>query len=213
MDETAVTVRGVTDVGPNTVAIEFETPAAFSAEPGQFVQLLGTVDGEEVARFYTLSSPDVEDTFEVTVAIDPDGEFGPYLASLSAGDEVTIKGPFGESYYRGEDAVVVLAGGPGIGPAVAIAERTLAEDGDAAIVYQDDGIVHADRLAALSRAGAEVFVVDEDFSTAVASALAAVPGAVFAFGFAEFVEQSKNALVATGFDIDDGAFESFGPAP
>lgn len=213
MDETAVTVRGVTDVGPDTVAIEFETPAAFSAEPGQFVQLLGTVDGEEVARFYTLSSPDVEDSFEVTVAIDPDGEFGPYLASLSAGDKVTIKGPFGESYYRGEDAVVVLAGGPGIGPAVAIAERTLAEDGDAAIVYQDDGIVHADRLAALSQAGAAVYVVDEGFGSAVASALAAVPGAVFAFGFAEFVEQSKNALVATGFDIDDGFFESFGPAP
>jgi ferredoxin-NADP reductase len=213
MDETPVTVREVRDVGPDTVAIEFETPDAFEAEPGQFVQLLADLDGEEVARFYTLSSPDVVDSFEITVAIDPDGEFGPHLASLAAGDEVTIKGPFGESHYRGEDAVVVLAGGPGIGPAVALAERALAEDGDAAIVYQDDGLVHEARLAALAAAGASVFVVHEAFDGAVSAALATVPGAVFAYGFADFVDRSKNALVATGFDVDDAQFESFGPAP
>lgn len=213
MDETAVTVRRVESVGPDTIAITFDTPDVFEAEPGQFVQLLADVDGEEVARFYTLSSPDVEETFEVTVAVDPEGAFGPYLAALEAGDSVRIKGPFGESYYRGEDAVVVLAGGPGIGPAVAIAERARTESGEAAIVYVDDGLVHEPRLAALAAGGADVFVVDEAFGDAVSAALAAVPGAVFVFGFADFVERSKNALVATGFDIDDGSFESFGPAP
>ena len=213
MDETAVTVREVESVGPDTLAITFETPDAFEAEPGQFVQLIADVDGEAVARFYTLSSPDVEDTFEVTVAVDPEGEFGPYLAGVEAGDTVRIKGPFGDSYYRGEDEVVVLAGGPGIGPAVAIAERALAEDGDAAIVYEADGLVHESRLSTLAAAGAEIFVVDEDFAGAVSAALATVPGAVFVFGFADFVEQSKNSLVTAGFDIDEGSFESFGPAP
>lgn len=213
MDETAVTVREVESVGPDTLAITFETPDAFEAEPGQFVQLIADVDGEEVARFYTLSSPDVDDSFEVTVAVDPEGEFGPYLADVEAGDTVRIKGPFGNSHYRDEDEVVVLAGGPGIGPAVAIAERALAEDGDAAIVYRADGLVHESRLSTLAAAGAEVFVVDEGFADAVSAALATVPGAVFVFGFADFVEQSKNSLVAAGFDIDEGSFESFGPAP
>ena len=213
MDETAVTVRGVESVGPDTLAITFETPDAFEAEPGQFVQLIADVEGEEVARFYTLSSPDVDDSFEVTVAVDPDGEFGPYLADVEAGDTLRIKGPFGDSHYRGEDEVVVLAGGPGIGPAVAIAERALAEDGDAAIVYRADGLVHESRLSSLATAGAEIFVADEDFAGAVSAALATVPGAVFVFGFADFVEESKNALVAAGFDIDEGSFESFGPAP
>lgn len=213
MDETAVTVRGVASVGPDTLAITFETPDSFEAEPGQFVQLIADVEGEEVARFYTLSSPSVEDTFEVTVAVDPEGEFGPYLADLESGDTVRINGPFGESYYRGEDEVVVLAGGPGIGPAVAIAERALSEGGKAAIVYQDDGLVHEGRLSSLATGGADVFVVDEAFGNAVAAGLAAVPGSVFVFGFAEFVEKSKNSLVAAGFDIDEGSFESFGPAP
>lgn len=213
MDETPVTVRGVTSVGPDTLAITFETPDAFEAEPGQFVQLIADVDGEEVARFYTLSSPHVEDTFEVTVAVDPEGDFGPYLADLEAGDTVRVKGPFGDSHYRGEDEVVILAGGPGIGPAVAIAERALSEDGAAAIVYRADGLVHESRLSQLSAGGADIFVVDDAFGDAVSAALASVPGAVFAFGFAEFVEQSKNSLVAAGFDIDEGSFESFGPAP
>lgn len=213
MEETAVTVRGVESVGPDTLAITFETPDAFEAEPGQFVQLIAVVEGEEVARFYTLSSPDVKDTFEVTVAVDPEGEFGPYLADVAAGDTVRIKGPFGNSHFRGEDEVVVLAGGPGIGPAVAIAERALAEDGDAAIVYKADGLVHESRLSSLAAAGATIFVVDEAFVDAVSTAFASVPGAVFVYGFADFVEQSKNSLVATGFDIDDGSFESFGPAP
>lgn len=213
MDETSVTVRGVSSVGPDTVAIEFETPEGFEALPGQFVKLAGTVDDEEYARFYTLSSPDVEGTFEVTVAIDPEGEFGPYLAGLTAGDSVRVKGPFGDSHYRGEDEVVVLAGGPGIGPAVAIAERVRSAGGDAAIVYRDDGLVHEDRLATLAHGGADIFVVDGEFPGAVSAALASVPGAVFVFGFAEFVEASKNALVAAGFDIDEGSFESFGPAP
>lgn len=213
MDETPVTVRAARSVGPDTVAIEFETPEGFDAAPGQFVQLLAELDGEDVARFYTLSSPDVEGTFEVTVAVDPEGEFGPYLAALEPGDAVRINGPFGESYYRGEDAVVVLAGGPGIGPAVAIAERAVSERGDAAIVYLADGVVHEDRLAALTAAGATVFVVDEEFGDAVAAALAAVPGAVFVFGFADFVEASTDALVAAGFGVDDARLESFGPAP
>lgn len=213
MDETSVTVRGARSVGPDTLAIDFETPPGFEAEPGQFVQLLADLDGTEVARFYTLSSPSIDDTFEVTVAIDPEGEFGPHLADLEPGDTIRVKGPFGDSYYRGEDQVVVLAGGPGIGPAVAIGERTLLEGGDVAVVYQDDGLVHEARLSTLADQGAAVFVVTDAFQAGVSGALATVPGAVFVFGFAEFVEQSKNALVAAGFDLDDGHFESFGPAP
>lgn len=213
MDETAVTVRSVRSVGPDTVAVEFESPAGFSAEPGQFVQVFGEFDGEREGRFYTLSSPDVEDTFEVTVGVDPEGTLGPWLAAREAGDDVTITGPFGDDYYEGEDDVVVLAGGPGVGPAVAVGERALASDADVTVVYQDDQPVHEDRLAALAAAGARVVFVADDVAGAVQSLTGPAEGTAFVYGFADFCTTAVDALEAAGFDVDAAKVESFGPAP
>src|SRR6056297_3624000 len=99
-----VTVTESETVGPDTVAIAFGTPEGFEAQPGQFVKLSATVDGEEYARFYTISSPNVTDSFEVTVGIDREegGPFSELLAALSAGDEIEMSGPFGADYYEGE---------------------------------------------------------------------------------------------------------------
>lgn len=213
MDETAVTVRAVRSVGPDTVAVEFESPAGFVAEPGQFVQVFGEFDGEREGRFYTLSSPDVAETFEVTVAVDPEGTLGPWLADREPGDEVTVTGPFGDDYYEGEDSVVVLAGGPGVGPAVAVGERALAEGAAVTVVYQDDQPVHEDRLAALAAAGARVVVVADDVAGAVRSLTGPVEGVPFVYGFAAFCEAAVDALDAAGFDVDAAKVESFGPAP
>jgi len=104
--------------------LRFDAPDGFAAEPGQFVKLGTEIDGESVARFYTLSSPTIDDTFEVTVGIDTDegGEFSAFLADAEAGTEMTLSGPFGgDQHYDGEPRAVVIAGGPGVGPAVAIA--------------------------------------------------------------------------------------------
>jgi len=122
MDTTA-TVSAVETVGRDTYALRFDAPDGFAAEPGQFVKLGTEIDGESVARFYTLSSPTIDDTFEVTVGIDTDegGEFSAFLADAEAGTEMTLSGPFGDQHYDGEPRAVVIAGGPGVGPAVAIA--------------------------------------------------------------------------------------------
>ncbi|MDY6779709.1 MAG: FAD-binding oxidoreductase, partial [Halobacteria archaeon] len=68
------------------------------------------------------SSPRVGEAFEITVGVDPDGDLSPALADLRTGDTVEVDGPYGRVYYEGGDAVV-LAGGPGVGPAVGIGER------------------------------------------------------------------------------------------
>ncbi|NIB98845.1 FAD-binding oxidoreductase [Halobacterium sp. R2-5] len=213
MDETAVTVRAVRDVGADTVAVTFDSPSGFAAEPGQFVQVFGEFEGEREGRFYTLSSPDVAETFEVTVAVDPEGTLGPWLAAREEGDEVVVSGPFGDDFYEGEDAVVVLAGGPGVGPAVAVGERALADGADVTVVYQDDQPVHEDRLAALSKAGARVVVVAEDVGGAVRSLTGPTGSVPFVYGFSEFCEDAIEALEAAGFDTDAAKVESFGPAP
>ncbi|WP_253736247.1 FAD-dependent oxidoreductase [Halohasta salina] len=212
MDAT-VDVTDTTTVGPDTVAIEFSTPAGFDAQPGQFVKLSATVDGESYARFYTLSSPDVDGTAEITVGIDPEegGPFSEFLADLSAGDAIEMSGPFGADYYEGEPRVVVLAGGPGVGPAVGIGERALDDGGEVAIVYRDADPAHEERLAALADAGASVDIVDGPIAAAAGDAITGRDDEqVFVYGFADFVEEATDAAAAAGVPVDELKVENFG---
>jgi len=213
MEATRTRVRDNRTVGPETVALDLETPDGFDARPGQFVKLSLDIDGERRSRFYTLSSPAVEDTFEVTVGIDPDGDVAPYLAELEAGDAVTMAGPFGNAYYEDESRTTVLAGGPGVGPAIGIAERTLDNGGETAVIYRDDQPVHEARLDALREAGAAVHVVaeDDDLSDPTAEALAGDEDEqVFVYGFADFLDAATDALAAAGGDPDRAKIENFG---
>jgi 3-phenylpropionate/trans-cinnamate dioxygenase ferredoxin reductase subunit len=211
MDERSLAVTAVRSVGPDAVAIDIETPEDFAAQPGQFVKLTLEVDGAEESRFYTISSPNVDGTFEMTVGIDPDGDVAPHLADLEAGDTVRISGPFGSDYYEGEGRSILLAGGPGIGPAIGIAERALADGNEAAVVYRDDAPIHEDRLDALRETGAIVHVLDgdADLTEAVADA-AADGGQVFVYGFADFLDSAMAALEAAGVDTEDAKVENFG---
>ncbi|WP_276260753.1 FAD-dependent oxidoreductase [Haloglomus litoreum] len=215
MDATDLRVVAVRECGPDTVAIEFETPAGFDAQPGQFVKLTATVEDEPVSRFYTVSSPDVEGTFEITVGYDPEegGPFSEYLLALQADDRVETAGPFGSDFYEGEARAVVLAGGPGIGPAVGIAERALAEGNEAAVVYRDEAPVHEERLAALAAAGAEVYVLgaDEPLTDAVAAVVTETAGEqLFVYGFESFLDAATAALTAAGAEPDAAKVENFG---
>lgn len=235
MDFTA-TVEATTDVGPDTVAVSLTAPPAFDAKPGQFVKLSATLDGESVSRFYTVSSPDTDGTFETTVGLDDgddeDGEdgddgddekasddgaedddpdFAEYLVAREVGDEIDVSGPFGDQFYESEARAVVLAGGPGVGPAVAIAERALAAGNEAAVVYRSDAPAHTDRLDALHERGVSVTVTDGEIGAAVADAVRGADGErAFVYGFAEFVADAEAALSAAGYDVDDAKVENFG---
>jgi len=214
MDAT-VTVTAVEDVGPDTYAIRFDTPDGFAAEPGQFVKLGTEIDGETVARFYTLSSPTTDGGFEVTVGIDPaeGGDFSAFLADVEPGVEMSLSGPFGDQHYDGEPRVVVLAGGPGVGPAVAIAERALADGGEAAVVYRDDEPAHGERLAALRERGATIFLIGggTDLTAPVSDVLTGADGeGIFVYGFDEFVTDATDAIAAAIGDADAAKVENFG---
>lgn len=205
-------VAAVRDVGPDAVAIELETPPGFDGRAGQFVRLTDAVDGEEYSRFYTLSSADVEEIFEVTVEAGPEaGPFAHHLTALSAGDDLALTGPFGDQYYEGADRVVVLAGGPGVGPAVAIAAAALEAGNEAAVVYRDENPIHAERIADLRERGADVVVTDGDLTDHVADALAGDGDMqVFVYGFQPFVDDAIEAVVAAGGDAEAAKVESFG---
>ncbi|PSP55832.1 oxidoreductase [Halobacteriales archaeon QS_1_67_19] len=213
MDGTEVAVRAVESVGGDTVALTLETPSEFEAAPGQFVQVGATVGGEEVTRHYTLSSSDATDTFEITVEVDPEGSLSPYLADLDPGNTVEVAGPFGNAHYEGEPGVVVLGGGPGVGPAVGIGERALEDGGRVTVVYEDDDPAHEQRLTALAEAGGSVVVTDDVASDEVTELLDDAEGQVFVYGFAEFLERATAVLSGVDLDAGDAKTENFGPAP
>ena len=212
MVETDVTIESVREVGVGTVALELRTPADFDALPGQFVKLTARPDDEEVTRYYTLSSPDVEETFELTVGVDPDGDLSPWLAARGPGETVHVEGPYGGIAYDGEGDVVTVAGGPGIGPAVAIAEAARDAGCDAVVVYQDDHPAHEDRLDALQNAGVPVSVLDEGDDERLAAVIAdhLDDGRFYVFGFADFVKFVADAIEDAGGDAADALIESFG---
>ena len=209
MDAT-IAVRSVSTVGPDTVAVTFDSPPGFDARPGQFVRLSAAVDGEEHARFYTVSSPDTDGTFETTVGLDG-GEFSEFLADLGSDDTLEMSGPFGEEYYEGEPRAVVLAGGPGVGPAVAIAEAALDAGNETAVVYRDDAPAHRERLDAVSERGGSVTVTDGGIADAVAEAITGREGeCAFVYGFDAFVEEALAALSDAGYPTEEAKVESFG---
>ncbi|OLZ40898.1 oxidoreductase [Natrinema saccharevitans] len=213
MDGTPVTVASVSEVGPDTVALELETPEGFDARPGQFVLLRAAPEDEEIARHYTLSSPSVGETFELTVGIDPEGDLSPWLAGLEGGETVHVEGPFGRIAYDDDDGdVVAAAGGPGIGAGIAVAEAARGAGHDATVIYQADEPAHSDRLEALSAAGATVVFVDDGATEELADAVAThrENGQLYAFGFDGFVTAVADAIEAAGGDPDDALIENFG---
>ncbi|GAD52614.1 FAD/NAD binding oxidoreductase [Halarchaeum acidiphilum MH1-52-1] len=208
-----LTVAAVADVGPQTVAIELDAPASFDAAPGQFVLVRRPGDGD--AGYYTISSPDAAETFEITVG-SPEGEspeesLGTWLAARDVGDVVEIEGPLGNVEYRGEGDVAVYAAGPGIGPAVGVAERAVEAGHDATVVYRGENPPHRARLDALRDAGATVAVVDALDELDADHPTVPTP-AVYVFGFDDFVEDVKALLEDADRDPAEAAIESFGPA-
>lgn len=209
--EATVAVESTESVGQETVAIRFVSPGEFAADPGQFVKLTGVVDDEEYSRFYTLSSPDVEDDFEVTVEVTAEGgPFSEYLADLAPGDEIEMMGPFGNDYYEGERRVVVIAGGPGVGPAVGIGERACDDGADVAIVYRDADPAHTDRLDTLEERGADVWITETNLAEFVDTAVTGHEDEqVFIYGFGDLVDDAEAAVETTGGVADDAKVENF----
>ncbi|WP_226006765.1 FAD-dependent oxidoreductase [Natrinema salinisoli] len=212
MEGTPVSIESVTEVGPDTVTLELETPDGFDALPGQFVLLRAKPDDEVLSRHYTLSSPSVGETFELTVGVDPDGDLSPWLADLDTGETVHIDGPFGRITYEGESDIVAVAGGPGIGPSVAVAEAAHDAGHEAVVIYQADEPAHTARLDALEDAGATVIIVAGDRTDELADTIARHrdAGQLYAFGFDDFVTFVADAIEDAGGDSDDALIENFG---
>ena len=96
----------------------------FVHQPGQYLNVALTIEGQRVNRSYTIASPPTETSYcEITVKRTPAGRASRYLHEvLREGATVKVSAPAGRFVFTGAEAdgVVLIAGGVGITPLMAI---------------------------------------------------------------------------------------------
>lgn len=114
---------------PSLFRIRFAPDTSVEFSPGQYV----TVRYQEVPRPYSISNPPTEAGIEICVRRVPGGRLTSELAvDLSTGDEVVLRGPYGDLLLEPPSPrdMVFLATGTGVAPIKSMIEYTFAEDRD-----------------------------------------------------------------------------------
>ncbi len=146
------------EIAPHTRHFEFEAPdwnAAFV--PGQFLSLTHTFGEDEITRAYSIASPPGGHRFALCANLVDGGRFSPFLFTLTPGDEIDFKGPYGAFILRRpvSDSIFV-ATGTGIAPFRSILQAKLREHADRRFtlifgVRHDYGLLYHDEWLALAR--------------------------------------------------------------
>lgn len=101
------------------IELEVKGVAHFGFVPGQWLSVKVTApDGEEITRAYSIASPPSANG-HVSFCLNrvQDGFMSNYLCDLSAGEEITFQGPFGDFILRPPlRETVFIATGTGIAP-------------------------------------------------------------------------------------------------
>ena len=117
-----------------TVRLTFEVvdEHPFGFRPGYFVGIRTEVPDVGLRRspYCIVSPPDGGRTFQLLVRLVAEGPVSCYLADLSAGDEISFRGPSGRSMFPRDDAseLVMLATGVGIGPLLGLSQHLLPQE-------------------------------------------------------------------------------------
>ena len=133
-----LSIKKVSPDAAGSVAITFDIPSEslekFHFEPGQFLTLRADVNGQDVRRNYSISSPRSQflKHGELEIGIRPveGGVFSNWAATqLKAGDTVKVMPPEGRFTIKKPRAIhrVGFAAGSGITPILSIAATTLEE--------------------------------------------------------------------------------------
>jgi ferredoxin-NADP reductase len=221
---------------PRVTTIAFDVPGWPGHLAGQHVDVrLTSDDGYQAQRSYSVASAPNGTRIDLTVVRIPDGEVSPYLTDeLRPGDQIELRGPIG-GYFVWEPSqggpLLLVAGGSGIAPLMAMIRRRAAAGSDANtrllassrswedIIYRDeldrlkgDGLTVVHTLTASQPPGWTGYArrVDAEMLAEVA------PGAVerplaYVCGPTPFVEAVAESLVHLGHEPRRIKTERFGP--
>ena len=106
-----VRVVEVHSYGSFAFSVRFEQPPGFSFLPGQYLFITAWTETNALPKHLTISSSPSDPHLEVTK--DSTGHpFAESLRAFKSGNEVVLRGPFGEFTYQGEyGKVAFIAGG------------------------------------------------------------------------------------------------------
>ena len=114
--ESRALVSEVVRRSPLAVSVRFEVPQGFSYLPGQYMFITIGEGRAALMRHLTISSSPTEPFLEVTKGL-TGHPFAHALSSLAPGDQVHIRGPYGDFTFSGEySKVAFISGGIGITP-------------------------------------------------------------------------------------------------
>ena len=191
-----------------------------------YVVRLTAEDGYTASRSYSVgSAPTDTGVVELTVDRLPDGEVSPYLHDeLRVGDEVEVRGPVGGYFvWRGEAPLLLVAGGSGVVPVMAMLRhrRLTAPDVPARLLFSvrsQEELIYADEL------GPETTVLYTRVPPAgsarppgriTAADVAAVVfdgGPAYVCGSSGFVEAAARLLADAGYPAPRILLERYGPS-
>jgi ring-1,2-phenylacetyl-CoA epoxidase subunit PaaE len=156
-------IKEVVNVAQDAVNVVFENPGdAFQYQPGQFITIIDTVNGEKLRRAYSLcTTPFLDQDPAVTVKRVPDGRMSNHINdNFKSGDVVQIMEPMGKftTTYHNDNVrkAIFFGGGSGITPLISIIRSVLLKEtfSKAVLVYgnrSEEFIIFKDELNALAQ--------------------------------------------------------------
>jgi ferredoxin-NADP reductase len=227
----------IAEVRPETSRVRtlvFDVPGWPGHRAGQHVDVrLTAEDGYQAERSYSIASPPNGSRIELTVERLDDGEVSPYLTEEARpGDVIELRGPIG-GYFVWDPApggaVLLVAGGSGLVPLMAMARHRAAagDDVPTRLLYSArswDDVIYRDELEQLRDDGLDVIYtltreqpadwtgyarrVDRELLAEVTPRKVAL---TFVCGPTPFAEAVGEALVALGHEPLRIKIERFGP--
>ncbi len=148
------------EISPEVRHFSFEVPGdgAMDFIPGQFVSFTEHIEGKEVTRAYSISSPPFENRFDLCLNRVPDGRFSPHLFNLDLGAELDFKGPYGNFVFKDPlpEESILVATGTGIGPFRSMLMAQLPHDSEHRFtlvfgVRHENGILYREQFEQMAR--------------------------------------------------------------
>ena len=128
----ALKIAAVDRLTPNAVALTFDIPEnlkeAYSFKAGQYITLKHTLNGKELRRAYSISSPPSSGKLTVGIKKMEGGTFSVYANDqLKAGDSMEVMVPEGRFVFdaTSPQKIAAFAAGSGITPIMSIAQTVL----------------------------------------------------------------------------------------